>query len=267
MSNDHSVATGVIWGYPSWRDECHLRDLIRTGKFAWQRALGEVDNLTAAAHHVALACAHFAAVDGTRMFAGEKRIATMCRRSVRHVRTQLRRLVAAGYLKRLTHGGGRPRRGQQRRYGARYELTLPAHLARDESRAQQPRTSRRGEDVSPDPAPAVGDVNDPAAVAAGLIDKLRDTLQRPGLTVDEGTEIAKSILDAAAARVKRPSAYVLTSVQRDPQRWRPTPTPGDPCGIHPLQQAARCPDCRAAPPASPETISRARAAARNPDAT
>ncbi len=263
MSDSHSVAPAATWGYPSWRPECHLRDLVLTGKFAWQRALGDVDDLTAAAHHIALACAHFAAADGTRMFAGEKRIAAFCRRSVRHVRTQMRRLVAAGYLKRLTHGGGRPRRGQQRRYGARYELTLPARIAGGSPGEQQRPARRNPVRTRPAAAPGASEI-DPATVSAGLIDKLRDTLGEPDLTVDQATEITKSILSAAPDRVKRPAAYVLRSVQREPHRWRRTPTVGDRCGIHPNHQAARCPDCRLAPPATSDTIRRARAAARRP---
>lgn len=263
MSNPHSVAPALTWGYQSWRPECHLRGLVRIGKFAWQRALGDVDDLTAAAHHVALACAYFAAVDGTRMFAGEKRIAAFCRRSVRHVRTQLRRLVAAGYLKRLTHGGGRPRRGQKRMYGARYELTVPAHLAPD-SPDDQPRSERLGRPPSGTSARRGSAVTEPADVAAEVIDKLRDALGRPELTIAQGTEIAVSILAAASTRVRRPVAYVLSSIQREPHRWRPAASVGDRCGVHPQHQAAGCPDCRSAPPASPDTIRRARSATRRP---
>lgn len=256
----------TAWAPRPWRVECRRQDLERVGRFEYERVLRRPEvELSAGGIAVVLVLATFADRHGGSIFPSQETLARICRRSVRHVRAKLREATELGFLRRLSHGGGRPGRKRDgssyRVTPARYELTLPRALAasRRQERAAQhgsspahvdPRSSKApgGSAASfgtPTPAPSSPRPESrELEPSASDIEQVRSALGVPGLTSSQVESAMKAALARAPGDVRHPLRYALEVIRRNPAFFRPVPEVVEPrCTTHSDQPATRCPLC------------------------
>lgn len=252
------------WAPRPWRIECRRQDLERVGRFEYERVLRRPEvELSAGGIAVVLVLATFADRHGGSIFPSQETLARICRRSVRHVRAKLREATELGFLRRLSHGGGRPGRKRDgsayRVTPARYELTLPRALAasRRQERETQRGSGRRGQvDLRSSQAPSGGAASfgtpTPAPSSprpesrelepsASDIEQVRSALGVPGLTSSQVESAMKAALARAPGNVGHPVRYALEVIRRNPAFFRPVPDVVEPrCATHGEQPATRC---------------------------
>lgn len=242
-----------------WRPECRRRDVARVGRFEFERALRRYGHgLSAGAIAVLMVLASFGDRNGANIFPSQQTLATTCCRSVRHVRAMLREATNAGMLRRLSHGGGRPGIRNGRRYRvtpARYELTLPPHLA---DRVEESSTPAKRQVASAFPSAhrrpeGGGRLQRPGSGRpTGALDRdslalIRDAAGVPAMTEPQALAAITTALDRAPAEVRNPLRYAAEVIRRDRAYFRPVPTVVEPpCPRHSDHPSTRCPECASA---------------------
>lgn len=248
---------GRVWTPRPWRAECRRADVGRVGRFAHERALRKADiDLSPGAHHVVSVLASYGDEHGGNIFPSQQTLATVCRRSVRHVRAKLRELTELGLVRRLSHGGGRPtyRGGRARRVTpARYELTLPTSLTTDDTDRRPPakRTGGMTGKASPEPPAQTTtpprQAHDDGELFPQTVEQIREALGVASLSEQHAAAVIAAAVARAPGAVTNRVSYALAVIRSDPGAFRPTPDVTEPpCPLHPGHPTTRCPQCAAA---------------------